>query len=115
MVKSHCKTSTTEIPGSTPRDTNLQITSQSRVLADEVCSSWKHQGLAQEYKNSLGTPRSAERPGNVIPERPSIKRWIVDRMTKGRHDDDDAFITVRSSLVPLIEGLCDVDRRWGEE
>ena len=21
-------------------------------------------------------------------------------------DDDDAFITVRSSLVPLIEGLC---------
>jgi len=28
------------------------------------------------------------------------------QVPKSRTDDDDAFITVRSSLVPLIEGLC---------
>jgi len=36
-------------------------------------AAWKHQGLAQEYKNTLGTPPSAEVEDgrDDIPERPS--------------------------------------------
>jgi len=32
--------------------------------------------------NSLGTPRSAERPGSIISDQPSIREWT------GRQDDE---------------------------
>jgi len=32
--------------------------------------------------NSLGTPRSAERPGSIIPDQTSFKEWT------GRQDDE---------------------------
>jgi len=34
--------------------------------------------------NSLGTPRSAERPGSIISDQPSIRNGQADRMRKGR-------------------------------
>jgi len=40
--------------------------------------------FSPEVVNSLGTPRSAERPGSIIPDQPSIRNGQVDRMRKGR-------------------------------
>ena len=56
-----------EIPGSTPGRYNvqIQITSTSWILADEVCAVWYDIKVCPGVVNSLGTPRSAERPDHI--------------------------------------------------
>ena len=67
-------------PGFHSRRLNLQITSTSLILADEVFV--QHGSVKACPGVVMCTPRSAERPGSIIPDQASIKEWT------GRQDGE---------------------------
>jgi len=76
-------------PGNRTRDSTVPSCQNYRWATDEIISSaWSDYINMERVKacpgvvNTLGTPRSAEHPGSIIPDQSSIKEWT------GRQDDE---------------------------
>jgi len=80
-------------------------TTSSGDICISACKLHKHKRFVTPDKESSMSTLWQKEEFEQIRSRESLTKKAAD-IKKTISDDDDCFITIKSSLVPLIEGLC---------